>query len=454
MPAQRVDRPTFLGSLKASGLLTEQELALLLRGLPRTNRGRVVARHLVERGILTRFQAERLLAGRTQGFLLDKYVILDHLGKGGMGQVYKARDRTMNRVVALKVLANHLVKTERARELFRREVEAVGNLQHPNVVTAFDANQVGDRYFLVLEFVDGPNLDQLVRQQGPLKVGQACDYVRQIAQGLQAAHARGMVHRDIKPANALLQPHGVEGEHTAGLVKIGDFGLARLQTPTANEKSSRTILTSPKKVMGTPDFLSPEQARDMHSADIRSDIYSLGCTFYFLLTGSVPYPKGTAMDKLIRHSTAEPRPVEAFRTDVPTEVQGILRKMIAKKPEDRFQTPSDLSTALDPWSVSGPTPWEPPVLFSPELSVDESDAPANAAFESEDSELYLELIEGPSAMTATVPPDGSPTPIIGHSSGAMRNMRRPQMSSAQKFLLWAIGLAITALAGAFLYHFV
>src|SRR2546421_6046656 len=162
-PLQHVTRRTFLRNLRRSGLFSRAQLAHARDLLPTTDRGRVVARALVERGLLTRFQAERVLVGRTDGFVLDRYVILEELGRGGMGRVYKARHRTLNRIVALKVLAPDLTKTERARALFLREVRAVAQLAHPNIVNAFDANLVGDRYYLVLEYVDGPNLEQLVR---------------------------------------------------------------------------------------------------------------------------------------------------------------------------------------------------------------------------------------------------------------------------------------------------
>src|SRR5262249_44838474 len=159
----------------------------------------------------------------------------------------------------------------------------------------------GDRYYLVLEYVDGPNLDQLVRQQGPLPVGLACDYIKQTANGLRAAHALGMVHRDIKPSNLLVQRRGLH-EDAPGLIKINDFGLARLHAPEVSADAPNhagTILVKQNTVMGTPDYLSPEQARDLHSADIRSDLYSLGCTFYYLLTGRVVFPGGTPLEKLL-----------------------------------------------------------------------------------------------------------------------------------------------------------
>jgi len=343
-----------LRNLRRSGLFSPAQLAHARELLPMTDRGRLVARALVEQGLLTRFQAERVLVGRTDGFLLDQYVILEELGRGGMGRVYKARHRTMGRLVALKVLAPELTRTERARAMFLREVRAVAQLAHPNLVAAFDANLVADRYYLVLEFVDGPNLEQLLRASGPLAVGQACDFVRQAASGLQCAHKAGMVHRDIKPANLLVQRRANDG--APALVKVSDFGLARLQE--ADDEPAGTILMRPNTVMGTPDFLSPEQARSLHNTDTRTDLYSLGCTLYFLLSGQVPFPGGTSIEKLIRHNTEEPTPLEKRRPDVPPPVAAVVRKLMAKKPDDRLQTAAELVRALEPFSVSGSTPWD------------------------------------------------------------------------------------------------
>ena len=233
-----VDRQTFEAYLRQSGLLREEQLASIERDHPEVARGKALARLLVEREILTRFQAERLLVGQTGGFILGQYKILEQVGRGGMGRVYKAEHRTMQRIVALKVLAPDLLKTERAVEMFRREVRAVAQLQHPNIVTAYDANEINGRYYLVLEFIDGPNLDQLVRNKGPLSVGLACDYVKQIAAGLQCAHLRGMLHRDIKPANILVQSQNLGGESSPGLIKVSDFGLARLSQPNSNHPTN------------------------------------------------------------------------------------------------------------------------------------------------------------------------------------------------------------------------
>ena len=358
-PPPHIDRTAFLANLRQSRLLTDEQWEQVVPRLPGSHRGRVLARALVERGVLTRFQAERLLIGRTAGFFLGQYRILEEVGRGGMGRVYKAEHRTMGRVVALKVLAPELLSNPRAVELFQHEVRAAAQLVHPNIVTAYDANRSGGRYYLVLEYVDGPNLGQLVRRRGPLNVGLACDYMRQAALGLQCAHNLGMLHRDVKPANLLVQRHGQDAG-SPGLLKVSDFGLARLTEPTSKGPGSRrpnTLFTRQNTVMGTPDFLSPEQARSLHKTDIRSDLYSLGCTFYYLLTGEVPYPGGNALDKLLRHSTEKTPDVTELRPETPAPVAAIIARLMAKHPDDRFRTPAELAQALAPYAVSGSTPW-------------------------------------------------------------------------------------------------
>ncbi len=430
---QSIDRQTFLANVRQSGLLTEAELAQVSGQLPDTNRGRLIARFLVEKGLLTRFQAERLLAGQTAGFVLGQYRILDHLGRGGMGRVYKAEHRTLKRLVALKVLAPELLQTERAQSLFLREMQVAARLSHPNVVTALDANEIDGRYFLVLEFVDGPNLDQLVRQHGPLSVGLACDYVSQAACGLQCAHQMGMVHRDIKPANLLVQPR----DGLPGLVKISDFGLARLHDPngaTSQGPGVGTILIRENTVMGTPDYLSPEQARNLHNTDIRSDVYSLGCTLFYLLTGQVPFPGGTALEKLLRQGTEQPAPFSRFRSDVPEQVQEILNRMMAKRPADRFQDPAEVAAALEPFTVSGPISWAPPP--PPPLPPD-TDPPAASEQES---------AEDLSALVNTIPNSAALTPIpsprtISRRGRAAGSGNRGWSQRAALDLRWGSGRA-------------
>jgi serine/threonine-protein kinase len=441
-----MDQKTFLAKLRRSGLVTDGQLARVKRHLPPAGRGRHVARKLVELGLLTKFQAERLLAGRTSGFQLGQYRILDQLGRGGMGRVYKAEHQTMGRVVALKVLAPSILQTSRAQDLFLREVRAVAQLVHPNIVTAFDANEVGGRYFLVLEYVDGPNLEQLVRRQGPLPADVACDYVRQIADGLQCAHNLGMVHRDIKPANLLVQTRG-RAPGSPGLVKISDFGLARLHAshagPTPGASHPGTILTRDNTVMGTPDYLSPEQSRNLHKADIRSDLYSLGCTFYFLLTGQVPFPGGGTLDKLIRHSTESPPPVSAFRQDVPEPVLAIVARLMAKHPRERFQTPAELAEALQPYALSGPTPWAP---YRPPSgpNLDATATPAEDLATAPGSDLPVEPSAEMEAPETVVPdplltPTATRPPRPEARRGVLRRLLDLPAGAARSFLSFLAG---------------
>ena len=281
-------RPRYLPAEPArQQLLTSQQFRLVVDKLGQVQEVAQIAKALATWKLLTKFQARMLLAGRNGGFFLGPYKILDQLGQGGMGRVYKAIHQTMNRVVALKVLTPQLVNTERAQQLFLREVQAAAQLSHPNIVLAYDANEVDGRHFLAMEFVDGPNLERYVKKHGPLPVGLACEIVFQAANGLQHASDKGMVHRDIKPANLLLQQ---EAGNDTIQVKILDFGLARLPHRCRRRQDD---LAKENTVMGTPDFLSPEQSRNLHEIDVRSDIYSLGCTFYYLLTGEVPFPGGT-----------------------------------------------------------------------------------------------------------------------------------------------------------------
>jgi serine/threonine-protein kinase len=410
-----MDFDTFIRCVRGSGLVSPERLQRALSQMPPTDRGRVAARALVEQGLLTKFQAERLLAGKTDGFLMGQYRILDEIGRGGMGHVFKAEHMTMGRLVALKILNSQLVKTERARLLFHREVKAAAKLNHPNIVTAFDANQVGERCFLVMEFVDGPNLQDLVKTNGPLPIAQACDYIRQTALGLQYAHEIGMVHRDIKPANLLVQKNASRVGVGASQVKILDFGLARVSNPeTGESESGDSIDVTNKTVMGTPDYLSPEQARSLHGVDARTDIYSLGCSLYFLLTGHTPFPGGTAMEKLVRHSTEHARPLNAIRPDVPIEVALIAQKMMGKRVEERFQSAAEVAAVLQPftgqetqhWIVVEPLPADN-VLPVSSRSLPRIPAPVNDPFSNLDSSAYGEetvgTLSGENAATHLMP---------------------------------------------------
>jgi eukaryotic-like serine/threonine-protein kinase len=347
-----IDRDTFLQNVRISKLLTSKQLRIVVDKLSHVRDAREIAKALASWKLLTKFQAKMLLMGRNSGFFIGPYRILDQLGKGGMGRVYKAMHQTMNRVVALKVLAPQVVSSERAHELFVREVQAAAQLSHPNIVMAFDANEDDGRHYLAMEYVPGLNLERYAKKHGPLPIGLACEIAYQTANGLQHAHEKGMVHRDIKPANLLL--HQEVGNETIQ-VKITDFGLARLQQSDSDH--SQTIIAKESTVMGTPDFLSPEQAKNLHSVDIRADLYSLGCSLYFLLTGEVPFPGGSNVDKLIRHHSEYARPIEELRPDLPKGVASIVRKLMAKNPDDRFQTPDELMEALSPFANPSVVDW-------------------------------------------------------------------------------------------------
>ncbi len=324
-------------TLRRCGLLEQAQLAEADGLQRRLSDPRSLARELIQRGWLTPYQINQLFQDRAGELILGSYVILERIGEGGMGQVYKARHRKMGRLVALKVIRKDRLTNPDAVRRFDREIRAAAQLSHPNIVTAYDADQVGDTHFYAMEYVEGTDLAKLVKQVGPLPLEQASAYVRQVALGLQHAHEHGMVHRDIKPSNLLLVPR-------EGMVKILDMGLALL--PQSNVDDT-TPLTDAGAVMGTPDYASPEQARRAHGVDIRADLYSLGCTFYFLLTGRAPFPGGTLSEKLVKHQLDDPEPVEQVRPEVPAGVGAVIRRLMAKPPEDRYQTPGELAAALE-----------------------------------------------------------------------------------------------------------
>jgi serine/threonine-protein kinase len=341
-----ISSEAFLHQIREFQVIAEAPLQKALKALAPNSNAKSVATHLLQSGILTRFQGSRLLQGQGASLRMGQYLILEELGRGGMGRVFRAEHTAMGRIVALKVLASDLVNSQRAKEFFLREVRAASRLNHPNIVTAFDANEVNGIHILVMELVQGPNLEHLVRERGPLPISVACEYARQVATGLDHATEHGMVHRDIKPSNLLLRPDATPTR--PGLVKISDFGLARL-APIRHEgtpSSHGTIMVEANTIIGTPDYLAPEQARSLHQADIRSDIYSLGCTLYFLLTGKVPYPGTKGLEKIIKHSTDPIPNPSALVAGIPPIIDSIVGRMMAKEPADRYQTPREVATAL------------------------------------------------------------------------------------------------------------
>lgn len=351
---------------------------------------RELAQMLLQRDWLTAFQINQIFQGKGAALTLGPYVLLERVGEGGMGQVYRARQKLLNRIVALKVIRKECLSNPKVTLRFLREIRAAGQLSHPHIVRAYDADQVDGTYYIAMEFIDGVDLAKMVKDNGPLPVRQACEYIRQAALGLQHAFERDMVHRDIKPANilvtkavssdrrrssgAVLRPFELLAKHPSsgmikrldpalhypfGIVKILDMGLARSTSVYTNDIA--TNLTQVGCVMGTPEFIAPEQARDSHTSDIRADLYSLGCTLYFLLTGQPPFPDGTLTEKLLQHQFNEADPVDVVRSAalveraapvavtpdrVPAAVDALLRKLLAKDPDERFQTPNELAAEL------------------------------------------------------------------------------------------------------------
>jgi serine/threonine-protein kinase len=300
---------------------------------------RALADELARRGWLTPFQAEQLLLGKGRKLRLGPYVLLDQLGEGGMGRVFKARHRLMRRLAAVKVIRREWLARPNAVRRFRREIQAVARLSHPNVIHAYDADVAGGSCYIAMEYAEGADLAQLVRQSGPLPVARACEYARQAALGLQHAHEMGLVHRDVKPPNLLVTS-------ATGLVKVLDLGLARLLEGAGEE--SLAYLTRPGAVVGTLDFLSPEQVQAPGAVDYRADLYGLGCTLYYMLAGQVPFPGGTVPEKLLRLCREGPLPVESLRAGVPPRLAGVVRRLMAKAPGDRYQSAAEAAATLGP----------------------------------------------------------------------------------------------------------
>lgn len=338
-PPSSITLDLFCQRLVESGLMHDEQVARLRKTASAASAVGFSEQLVISRK-LTRFQATVLLEGRDLPLMLDRYLILDEIGAGGMGAVYKALHQQMDRVVALKILPRSTVDTTEKVKRFQREVKAAARLEHPNIVTAFDAHEAKGIHFLVMSFVDGQDLARLVRRQGPLSVAKAVDYIAQAARGLEHAHGLGIVHRDIKPANLLLDKKGA--------VRILDMGLARIVEPNAaHDKTATHELTQAGMVMGTIAYLAPEQALDTRSADARSDMYSLGCTLYFLLNGKVPYNEDTMMKTIMAHREGAIPPLCNPRTRAPAELEAIFQKMVAKQPADRFQSMSELLAALE-----------------------------------------------------------------------------------------------------------
>lgn len=339
----------FLDRLERSGLVTRDKAPqvrdeLKDRGVDLDN-PKAIAEALVESETLTQWQSEKLLQGKHKGFFLGSYRLLKPLGKGGMGAVFLAEHEMMRRRCAIKVLPHSSIKEgSSVLQRFYVEAQAVAALDHQNIVRAYDVSkEMKDNkeiHFLVMEYVEGEDVQNMVNDSGPLDYVRAADFIRQTANGLAHAHENGLVHRDIKPANLLVD--------TKGVIKILDLGLARFF-----DDSDEASLTKEhnETVLGTADYLSPEQALNSHEVDHRTDVYSLGCTAYYMMTGHPPFPDGTVAQRLVAHQVKSPKPIREERADAPADLLAIIDKMMAKEPDERFQTAADIGTTLAAWLI-------------------------------------------------------------------------------------------------------
>ena len=272
------------------------------------------------------------------------YRIVRELGRGGMGVVYLAHNQLMGRDEVLKVMGRHIIEKPGVLDRFLREIRAVARLRHPNIVTAYSAFRLSESIGFAMEYIAGYDLSKLVKTNGPLSVPHASYFIHQAALGLQHAHEEGMVHRDIKPGNLMLSRKG-----DRAIIKILDFGLAK----ATREQPLDRGLTQEGQMLGSPDYIAPEQTLDAQSADIRADIYSLGCTLYYLLKGGPPFQGSSLFEVLQSHQSREANPLDQVRADVPAELTAVVARMMAKQPEQRFQTPAEVARALGPFFKSG-----------------------------------------------------------------------------------------------------
>jgi serine/threonine protein kinase len=390
-----LSRQELLDILKESNLLSAEELERAAALNP-TADASALAKWLVDAGILTAFQTDAVARRRVEKLRIGNYDVLDKLGAGGMGTVFKARHRRLKRVVALKVLTRNLCKDKTFVQRFQREMETLAQFNHPNIVMAYDADEAKVGHFLVMEFVNGQDLASLVQKQGPMGLSDAVSCILQAARGLEYVHRQGMIHRDIKPANLL--------RDTDGVVKVTDLGLTRLASPVGEAARG---LTQAGGMLGTVDYMPPEQALDPSSADHRADIYSLGATLYFLLIGQPPYQGQTMMDTLFKHREAPIPSLTAARPDVPPALDDIYRRMMAKMPAERFQSMGEVVRALE---VLGSSFGDNNPVFSPGLA-----APA----------------KGLNATLAAAPQPNKGKTMAGMPAASNQTMVSPPLSTAR-----------------------
>jgi eukaryotic-like serine/threonine-protein kinase len=430
----------FVKSLSDSGLLADDELVAIVGRVPRDERGINVeefAKDLVRNRKLTRYQASVLYQGQARSLIFGDYVIVDKIGSGAMGQVFKAQHRRLKRFVALKVLRASSAKSEKSVKRFQREAEAAAKLTHANIVAVYDAGEMHGTHYIVMQYVEGRDLQSFVKQNGPLPFPTAVSCIIQAAQGLDFAHRQGIVHRDIKPSNLLLD--------SEGHVTVLDMGLARIDE-VFGEGDAMGQLTIPGQMMGTVNFVSPEQAIDAHSVDARSDIYSLGCTLYYLLTGKPPYQKENMALTLLAHAEA---PIPNVREEVagaPEELDLVFQRLLAKQAGDRY---ADMAQVIDGLSrclnaakgirspasavVAVPLPVANIVRKTSD-SLSETKSPVERTAISENSDLGAQAV---SSDSITSVPD-----FAAWSPGGSQSGRSPRLGGG-----WITAIACALIAG-------
>lgn len=403
---------------------------------------REIADEAVRLELLTAYQADQLCAGRTK-LNLGPYIITDFIGQGGMGQVFKAEHKVMGRECAVKVLPVNK-STPTAIATFTREIRTQAKLDHTNLVHAYDAGHDGDVHYLVTEFIPGTDLRRLIRSEGPLTVQQAASIIMQAARALDYAHECGLVHRDVKPGNIL-----VTGE---GVAKVSDLGLANFKNEEEEDPRAG-------KIVGTADYLAPEQIRNPHEINKLSDLYSLGCTLYYAITGKVPFPGGTPSSKARRHLEETPWHPRRFNPEISEEFVEIIADMMEKDPEARIQSAADVVARLEPWAnEAAPMPdyrvtksrWAPAPFPSESETPDSEISALDLEDTSQESVSQTSLGTDPAwgEDTRQVSPRGIPLPPPLPTEAALR-------ASQQDRWLWASAVAaIMALLAGIVLGFV
>jgi serine/threonine-protein kinase len=429
--------------IRRSGILNDRQFEevrgkILSGEYPRDSSA--LADRLVADQILTKFQASRLLQNKAHGFVVANYVVLDRLGVGNKGRVFKAQHKLMGRLVALKVIAPEIASRASSIARFYREMRLLGRLDHPNIVRAFDAAQLGDLLYIVMEYVAGQDLERLLQERGLLPPTEVAAYMAQAALGLAHAHERGIVHRDVKPTNLMISEDGQ--------VKVLDLGLGALM----EADSETSFATAAGRSVGTLHYMSPEQAT-ASDVDGRSDLFSLGCTMYHLLTGQVPYPGETVVECLTRRARGGPVPITDFRSDLPPQMVAVIDKLMAHRPQHRFQTAAEAAAALQALADFCPATAQPEGLTAhhstdnePALAATGAIAGTGATAHSAGSQAALDTAREAPGLSPSIRPRLIPSLV------ALPSLRSPLALMIVNLVILLVGFALGLTCSMILSH--